>query len=592
MEVWEQQQRALAAHFGGDSVIDPPRVLRLAGTVNYPSEKKAAKGYVPELVQLKTLYDDEQRDPVSPQALAAAYPLCNEKPTPGADIDFGSQGGNGLDVEHCLAEIVAGNDLHNNARDLAAHLVARGYDDFFVHDYLKRVLEPVSDGGTLGEIDTLIKSAREKFGTEIQRKFEPTSSAWPEPLADEAFYGLPGEIVRVILPHSEADPAALLVQTLVAAGNAIGRKPYFQAEADRHGANLFAVLVGLTAKGRKGASWGQVRRVMAQADEGWAGACVQSGLSSGEGLIWAVRDPIQKREPIKSDGRVVDYEMVETDPGVTDKRLLVHESEFASTLRVLGREGNTLSAIVRSAWDTGNLRTLTKASPAHSTGAHISIIGHITRDEALRYLDSTEAGNGFGNRILWVCTRRSKALPEGGSLSDADLALVVGQLKSTLAFASDVEQLTRNEDARQIWHAVYAELSEGKPGLLGAMVARAEAQVMRIACIYALLDQSSTVRASHLQAALAVWEYCEASAKFIFGNSLGDPVADEILRALRQAPDGLTRTDIRDLFGRHKRTGEISRALAVLIEHGAISYKAEATDGRPAERFFTSGVPA
>jgi hypothetical protein len=87
------------------------------------------------------------------------------------------------------------------------------------------------------------------------------------------------------------------------------------------------------------------------------------------------------------------------DHGVSDKRLMVLEAEFASSLRVLGRDGNTLTAIIRQAWDPGDLRGLTKNSPAEATGAHISIIAHITRDELPRYLDSTESGNGFGNRI-------------------------------------------------------------------------------------------------------------------------------------------------------------------------------------------------
>src|SRR5690606_36461745 len=116
---------------------------------------------------------------------------------------------------------------------------------------------------------------------------------------------------------------------------------------------------------------------------------VVHGLSSGEGLIWAVRDPIIQRQAVKEKGRVVDYEEVEVDPGVEDKRLLVVEGEFATALRVLGREGNILSAVVRNAWDTGDLRTLTKNSPAKATGAHTSIIGPVTRDELLRNLDST-----------------------------------------------------------------------------------------------------------------------------------------------------------------------------------------------------------
>src|SRR5262249_53961795 len=110
------------------------------------------------------------------------------------------------------------------------------------------------------------------------------------------------------------------------------------------------------------------------------------------------------------------------DPGVVDKRLLVVESEFASPLCVMKREGNTLSSLLRLAWETGSLRSMTKNSPARATGAHISVIGHITRTELCRHLDETETANGFGNRILWVCARRSKVLPEGGSLEKVDLA--------------------------------------------------------------------------------------------------------------------------------------------------------------------------
>src|SRR5262249_48813656 len=61
---------------------------------------------------------------------------------------------------------------------------------------------------------------------------------WPEPLAEEAFHGLAGEIVRVIAPHTEADPAALLINVLTAFGNVVGRGPHAVAEANRHGCNL------------------------------------------------------------------------------------------------------------------------------------------------------------------------------------------------------------------------------------------------------------------------------------------------------------------------------------------------------------------
>ena len=229
------------------------------------------------------------------------------------------------------------------------------------------------------------------------------SPPWPDPVLPAALHGLAGEFVRLVEPHTEADPVALLVQILVGFGNLIGRGTYFIAEADRHYANLFAGFVGRTAKGRKGSSKGQVDRVLRAADKDWFSKRQQGGLSSGEGLIWAVRDPIWTRSPIRKGGRVIDYEDVQSDSGISDKRLLVFESELASTLRVLGRDGNTLSAIVRQAWDTGNLRTLTKNSPAKATDAHISLIGHITKDELRRYLDAawrcaSEAGHAAHNR--------------------------------------------------------------------------------------------------------------------------------------------------------------------------------------------------
>ena len=355
--------------------------------------------------------------------------------------------------------------------------------------------------------------------------------SWPEPLEAAAYHGLAGRLVQTIEPHSEADPVALLSLFLVAFGSAVGRQPYFLAEADRHGLNLDTVDVGETAKGRKGIAWGHVRRVVTEADPDWLPR-IMAGLSSGEGLIWQVRDPIIKRDPIKEGRRVVDYQEVVADEGVSDKRLLVFESEFASVLRVCGRNGNTLSAVIRNAWDTGDLRILTKNSPAQATGAHISIIGHITRDELLRYLDNTEAANGFGNRFLWFCVRRSKVLPEGGQLSDTDLAPIIREVSAALSFARDIGEIRRDQEARELWYAVYEQLSEGRPGLLGAMIARAEAQVMRLACIYALLDQSPVIGKEHLLAALALWEYAEASAEYIFGARMGDPVADKIADAL------------------------------------------------------------
>jgi len=394
---------------------------------------------------------------------------------------------------------------------------------------------------------------------------------WPT-IVKDAYHGLAGHIVHAIEPHSEADPVALLIQFLTAFGSVIGRGPHFTAEADYHALNLFAVLVGVTSKGRKGSAWGHVQRLFQPVADDWTGERIVSGLSSGEGLIWEVRDAIVK------SGNVV-------DPGVQDKRLLVLEKEFASPLRAIGREGNTLSPTIRQAWESGDLRTLTKNNPARASGAHISIIGHITKDELRRYLNTTEVANGFANRFLWCCVKRSKVLPEGGRIHEVDFAPLVRRLREAVQFVQSVGEIRRDEEARAIWCTVYEELSAGRLGLLGAATSRAEAQVMRLACLYALLDMSYVVQREHLEAALALWEYCEASVHYIFGDTLGDPVADDLLRALRAQPDGLTRTQMRDLFGRNRKACEMDRALGVLLEHSLARPIREPTTGRPIERW-------
>jgi hypothetical protein len=424
----------------------------------------------------------------------------------------------------------------------------------------------------------------------VAGSYVPVDAQWPGQLQPEALHSLAGELVEIIDPHTEADPAALLVQFLIAFGNVVGRSPYFTAGADQHYPNQFAVLVGASSKGRKGSSWSAIQLVLGLADSAWLNTSVQTGLSSGEGLIWAVRDEIAAQEPIRAgkERRVTGYQTVVKDHGVSDKRLMVVEPEFASPLRVSERDGNTLSAVVRQAWDTGRLRVLTKNNPARATGAHISIIGHVTKDELLKYLTDTEAGNGFANRFLWVAVKRSKFLPDGGDLRAVDFAPILQRLGAAIQFGRTVGEIRRDQEAGELWHEVYPQLSRDRVGLYGAVTSRAEAHTLRLSCLYALLDRSNVVRVPHLAAALEVWQYCEHSCRFIFGDSLGDVTADTIRAALRRNPAGLTRTEISSLFDRHKSADQVSRALELLRSQEMAELRSQPTKGRPAERWFAT----
>ena len=140
-----------------------------------------------------------------------------------------------------------------------------------------------------------------------------------------------------------------------------------------------------------------------------------------------------------------------------------------------------------------------------------------------------------------------------------------------------------SDETKLRWERVYPELSEGQPGLYGAVTGRAEAQVIRLALIYALLDRKNTISTEHLCAALAIWDYADESAKYIFGEATGDPVQDTILSSIKSEPEGLSRTDISQLFKGHQKSDRITRALDDLKRLGRIEKEKVKSEGRDAE---------
>jgi hypothetical protein len=201
--------------------------------------------------------------------------------------------------------------------------------------------------------------------------------------------------------------------------------------------------------------------------------------------------------------------------------------------------------------------------------------------------------NGFANRFIFARVKRSKFLPHGGHLSDATLEPIRERVKLAVEAARMVGRVTMTDSAAKAWEGVYEDLSGERPGLLGAITARAEAQTIRLALLYALLDAQlgrAVIDDQHLLAALDLWDFCEQSCEWIFADSIGDPVADDILAALRQRlPEGMTRTEIRDLFQRHRTSDQIGSALALLMKSGRVKMETKATDGRPAETWYATG---
>ena len=280
---------------------------------------------------------------------------------------------------------------------------------------------------------------REAIGNDDNLELKALVRQKPKPMAEEAYHGTLGEIVKAIAPHTEASREALLLDALAQTGNAIGRGPHSHASGARHGVNDYFVLLGPTgAGGRKGSSHGHTRPLMEAVDPEWALTRIQGGLSSGEGIVHHVRDAVERK------GKVV-------DEGIQDKRLLCYEPELAQVLSVMHRPGSTLSTQLRQAWDSGDLRVMTKNSPARASGGHISLLAHITPDELRSLLTDVQAANGYGNRHIWAWVERRSYLPEGGGLPS--FGSLVPRLHGALEKAARSHQYERDPDAKATWAA-------------------------------------------------------------------------------------------------------------------------------------------
>jgi hypothetical protein len=412
----------------------------------------------------------------------------------------------------------------------------------------------------------------EDAGQPITSDDEP----WPD-RSDQAVYnGLAGEIVKAVEPHSEADPMAMLVHFLIFFGNVIGRGPYYQIGRTKHGTNLNALVIGETSEGRKGTAKDDMLPFIQAADITWMKRCKPGGLVSGEGLIWHVRDDrdVYNRRTQK----------METVKGVADKRLMIIESEYSNVLAMVERKGNSLPGVLRQMFDDHYLTTLAKNEPAEATGVHGSMISHTTPTRLRQVTKTEEIEDGSINRNLLICSRRSKELPFPGDINQDAFDDFVDRIRDALDFARKIGRVFMTKQAAADYRPIYSGLLKRPPGLLTTTIKRGPVLIIRLALIYALLDQRREIDREHLKAAVAIWNYAEASARHVFGDVTGNAVADDILYALRRAgPKGRTRTELRGLFSNHIGGVAFDRALRMLQASGRAKCVTQSAGGRPRE---------
>lgn len=339
-------------------------------------------------------------------------------------------------------------------------------------------------------------------------------------------YGLIGDIARAGSADTEANPFAIAAAALAYLGAAVGRGPYMAVGDDWHHSNLFMQHVGRSARGRKGTAKKLVLRLakaVKEIDEHLAPQIHRGGLSTREGLALLIHDGWM-------EGKT-------EVPAIDDKRLLVVESEFANILHQSGRNGNTLSPALRDTWDGVSIKPATKTSRVWASNPHVAMIADVTPSELLDLMHSRELSNGFANRFIFIWAEGEKINPFPKPTPQPVIDELAQRIAGVLRFAGadrhvdrDVLRVELSHEAATLYARLYrGELRDRSAGerIAGLLDRRAPA-FLRMAMLFALTDQSATVEAAHIHAALAWVRYWVDSVKFIFQSALDEAGAAEV----------------------------------------------------------------
>jgi Protein of unknown function (DUF3987) len=388
--------------------------------------------------------------------------------------------------------------------------------------------------------------------------------ALPAPILDgdsAALRGLPGDVVRTLEPYTEADPAGLLLNTVTSFGAMVGQMAEVRVGMAHHPPALFVALIGRTSHSRKGTATAEVDGVMRLVEEGWHRDHQVSGFGSGEGFI----------------------EHAAMRPGSS---IYLVETEFARMLAVASREGATISPVMRAAWDFRPMELRLRGKQYEADAAPVALMAHMTMGELhdSRFgLRPVQVVNGFGNRILWCFVDRRQLVDDPQPVPKHQLAPLTSRLRSALDSARRAGVVARSPDAVEMW----ADLYRGKLGsdegfgVVDELTARAEAQLVRLSLVYALMDGSSAITAGHLESAWEVWRYCRWSAQHIFvGSGTGDRDIDRIVSILRSGED-LSGRDLDRMFYGRRSAEELRQRLVALGLGAERQGETTAKGGRP-----------
>jgi Protein of unknown function (DUF3987) len=380
-------------------------------------------------------------------------------------------------------------------------------------------------------------------------------------LAGPAYHGPLGKLAIAAANQTEASPAFVLMHLLAYFSIAIGKGsqdrpgPYIHLDGAGHDyLNIFTVLVGPSGEGRKNTAKRCADAVFSLIDPEFVANNITSGLTSDRGLLEAMRDPSHRSA---KDGG--------PDEGVSDKRLLMIETEFASVLKHGDRDGETLCDLINQFYDGQNIISKKTKSPVKVTRGHLGIVGHTTDDAMDKNTTTSNKSDGFLGRfvVIFDSTRKHMAFPGNVAETISNyFSVEIESMKDALRTARDRKLISLDHGLEKRWESLYHKLRSRPAGRIGQLFVRFPSNVKRLAALYALADGMCVILPRHLHAAEAILDHAARSLKFIFAGDI-DERGDKLLAALREAGEGgMTKTQIAQrVFNGHGDSASLERIL-------------------------------
>ncbi|WP_158102238.1 DUF3987 domain-containing protein [Streptomyces cacaoi] len=349
--------------------------------------------------------------------------------------------------------------------------------------------------------------------------------------------------------------------------------------------NLWFLVMGETGEGRKGTAHSAAEQMLRHVDENFWKRHLTPSLSSGEGLIYAVRDgmdeeEIERREASDKPGKI--------DYGVHDKRLLVISTEFA-TIMAKG-QGGTLGPVLRDAWDGKDLAILTMDSH-YATAPHITLIGQVTPEEFAARLRPGELAGGTYNRLLPTFVHKVRDLPwpERPEGHKEQLLKFAARFRDAVTFGRTGCEVRFSRAAKDFYTgSIYPEYvnSSGDSEVMKQFTTRRLPYLVRVAAAYALVEQHERVEVEDLVAAKSVVDYAIESARYVLSKHQvakthsrqadkpridieddAQKLIEELRRNQSEGGEGINRTELYALFGWRRNKREIDEILQATSGH-------------------------